>query len=86
MELKRLRLEREADRAAGEGGETNQAGGARVVFGGTRSPDLPHFVDGKDNLDSYLLHFERCATAANWPQTNWATQLSTLLGGIALNV
>ena len=51
MKLERLSLKREADRSAGEGGEANQAGGARVVFGGTRSPDLPHFVDGKDDLD-----------------------------------
>ena len=86
MELERLRLEREADRSAGEGGEPNQAGGARVVFGGTRSSDLPHFVDGKDDLDSYLLRFEKYATVANWPQTNWATQLSALLGRTALDV
>ena len=80
MELERLRLEREANRSAGEGGEANQAGGVRA-FGGVKSLDLPHFVDGKDDLDSYLLRFERYATVANWPQTNWATQLSALLRG-----
>ena len=82
MELERLRLEREADRSAGE---ANQAGGVRA-FGGVKSLDLPHFVDGKDDLDSYLLRFERYATVANWPQTNWATQLSALLRGEALGV
>ena len=86
MELERLRLERDADRYAGEGREANKTGGARVLFGGTRSPDLPHFVDRKDDLDSYLLRFERYATVANWPQANWATQLSALLGGKALDV
>ena len=85
MELERLRLEREANRSAGEGGEANQAGGVRA-FGGVNSLDLPHFVDGKDDLDSYLLRFERYATVANWPQTNWATQLSALLRGEALGV
>ena len=85
MELERLRLEREANRSAGEGGEANQAGGVRA-FGGVKSLDLPHFVDGKDDLDSYLLRFERYATVANWPQTNWATQLSALLRGEALGV
>ena len=65
MELERLRLEREANRSAGEGGEANQTGGVRVAFGGIRSPDLPHFVDGKDDLDSYLFRFERYATFAN---------------------
>ena len=73
MELERLRLERKPDRAAREGREANQARNARAAFGGIRSPDLPHFVDGKDDLDSYLLRFERYATVANWPQTNWAT-------------
>ena len=86
MELERLRLEREADHSSGEGGEANQAGGACVAFGGIKSPDLPHFVDGKDDLDSYLLCFERYATVANWPQTNWTTQLSALLSGKALGV
>ena len=67
IELERLRLEREANCSAGEGGEANQAGGARVAFGEKRFPNLPHFVDGKDDLDSYLLLFERYATVANWP-------------------
>ena len=52
----------------------------------TRSPELPHFVDGKDDLDSYLLRFETYSTVANWLQTNWATQLSALLSGKALDV
>ena len=81
-----MRLKPETDRSIGKGREENQEGGARVVFGGTRSPDLPHFIDGKDDLDSYLLRFERYATFANWPQANWATQLSALLGGKILDV
>ena len=58
MELERLRVEREANCAAGEGGEANQARSVRVTFEGIRSPDLPHFVDGKDDLDSYLLRLK----------------------------
>ena len=81
-----LRLEREADRSAGEEREANQARGVRIAFVEIRSPDLPHFLDGKDDLDSYLLRFERYSTVANWPQTNWATQFSALLGGKALDV
>ena len=86
IELESLRLEQGADRSAGEGGEANQPGGARVISEEIRSPDLPRFVDGKDDLDSYLLRFERYATVANWPQTKWANQLSVLLGGKALDV
>ena len=48
-----------------------------------RSPELPAFVDGKDDLDNYLLRFERYATFARWEKDSWATQLSPLLSGRA---
>ena len=32
----------------------------------TKAPVFPGFVDGKNNLDSYLLRFERYATVAGW--------------------
>ena len=85
-ESERLRVERGADRFAGGGRGANQAGSAPVVFGGIRSSDLPQFVDGRDNIDSYLIRFKRYATVANWPQVNWETYLSALLGGKALDV
>ena len=49
-------------------------------------PKLPSFADGKDNMDSYLKRFERFATNAKWPKEEWATNLSTLLQGKALDV
>ena len=49
-------------------------------------PKLPPFSDGKDNMDSYLKRFERFATNAKWPKEEWATNLSTLLQGTALDV
>ena len=36
----------------------------------TKAPVLPGFVDGEDNLDSYLLRFERYATVAGWRRSN----------------
>lgn len=48
--------------------------------------NLPPFSDGKDNMDSYLKRFERFAINANWPKEEWATNLSTLLQGKALDV
>ena len=33
-----------------------------------------------------MLRFERYVAIENWPQANWATQLSDLLGGKALDV
>ena len=46
------RLERQEDR--------------RHIAAGARAPELPSFVDGEDNLDSYLLRFVRYATVARW--------------------
>ena len=37
-------------------------------------------------MDSYLLRFERYATAQKWKKENWATSLSALLKGKALDV
>ena len=55
LKLERLRLKIETYRSNGEGGEANQAGDIYFVFGGARSPDLPHFIDGKDDPNTYLL-------------------------------
>ena len=52
----------------------------------TRYPDLPAFVESTDKVDSYLNRFERYATNAQWPRKGWATQLSALLTGEALEV
>lgn len=49
-------------------------------------PKLPNFVENKDNIDSYLKRFERFATNASWPVEEWATNLSALLEGKALEV
>ena len=51
-----------------------------------KTPKLPSFVDGKDDLDAYLQRFERFATTAKWEKTGWASKLSALLSGRALEV
>ena len=77
MELERLKLELEtkrletAARPAGIAEEVIRRS-ARIA----RSPELPAFVDGRDDLDNYLLRFERYATVAGWKKEAWATQLS----------
>ena len=43
-------------------------------------------MEGKDEMDSYLLRFERYATAQKWKKEDWATNLSALLKGKALDV
>ena len=49
-------------------------------------PKLPSFNEERDNMDSYLKRFERFATNAKWPKGEWATNLSSLLQGKALDV
>ena len=51
-----------------------------------KTPKLPSFVDGKDDLDAYLQRFERFATTAKWEKTGWASKLSALLSGRVLEV
>ena len=55
LELKGLRLERETD--CSKTGRVNQARDARIVFGGVRSPDLAHFVNGKNDFDHMCPNF-----------------------------
>ena len=51
-----------------------------------RGPKIPVFEEGKDEIDSYLRRFERYATAQKWRPDVWATHLSALLKGKALDV
>ena len=41
-----------------------------------KSPKLPSFLDEKDELDSYLLCFERYAENASWEKDTWDIKLS----------
>ena len=49
-------------------------------------PKLPSFSEGKDDMDSFLKQFERFAINAKWKKEEWATNLSVLLQGKALDV
>ena len=51
-----------------------------------KAPKIPAFNEGKDEMNSYLLRFERYATAQKWEPDTWATGLSALLQGKALDV
>ena len=43
---------------------------------------IPYF-DDKDDMDQYLLHFERVATMHGWVKNTWASRLVPLLQGAA---
>ena len=84
LEVEKLRLELEARRLSQSqsGEQLNQGSVENVV----KTPPLPSYVDGKDNLDEYLLRFERYASVAKWNRSTWATQLSPLLMGKAVEI
>ena len=51
-----------------------------------KMPKLPNFNDKQDSMDAYLKRFERFAGNVEWDRDNWATHLSALLQGKALDV
>ena len=75
MEAKRL--------SQSQNGEQLSQGSVRNI---ASTPLLPFFVDGKDNLDKYLLKFERYGAVAKWIRSTWATQLISLLTGKVVEV
>ena len=84
LKVEKLRLELEARRLSqSQNGEQSNQGLAENIV---RTPPLPSFVDGKDDLDENLLKFERYADVAKWNRSTWATQLSPLLTGKAVGV
>ena len=62
-------------------------GDMQVIAGDKiKSPKLPPFEERSDDIDSYLNRFKRHAEAHYWHKTIWATHLSALLKGHALDV
>ena len=51
-----------------------------------KGPKLPPFEEEKDDIDSYLRRFELYAASQKWSYDVWATHLSALLKGKALDV
>ena len=60
--------------------------GMHLLFVEELNSLTPHFVDGKDDLNSYLLQLEMYAIVANCLQADLEAQLSVLLVGKALNI
>ena len=95
-EREQERLEREQERLEGERKRAfeleklrlehkNQSNDAHQPVGSHR-PKIQPFVDGRDQIDAYLSRFERFARTQGWPEEEWATSLSVLLSGRALEV
>ena len=59
--------------------QAQQAHVQSTASSATTSPKLPSFIGEKDELDSYLLCFERHAENASLEKDTWAIKLSVLL-------
>ena len=81
IEMKRLELELLKSTNTNSTSTTSSA-----MAGKIKTPNLPSFIDYKDDLDSYLSRFERFAKSNNWDKDTWAVLLSALLTGRALDV
>ena len=79
-ELAMARLKAEENQAADNGERRNV--NAEIV----KPPKLPTFNPGVDKIDCYLERFERYAETSQWKPEAWATRLSALLIGEALEV
>ncbi|XP_046556737.1 uncharacterized protein LOC124265960 [Haliotis rubra] len=90
LELEKLKISIERDRLQLEAEKTKLGKGLKQEEekspGVPKMPKMPPFEDHRDNIDAYLQRFERIAKAQSWPETQWATYLSTLLKGKALEV
>ena len=65
----------------------NRSGQAERNIGSMGTvPKLPPFDEKIDDLDAYLYRFEGYASMQGWPKERWASNLSALLNGNALQV
>ena len=76
LALKELELKTQQDQAS-----TSLAATPPPRDKDAKSPKLSSFIDEKDELDTYLLRFERYAENASWEKNTWAIKLSALLTG-----
>ena len=58
----------------------------QISYSVAKTPKIPAFDESWDEMDSYLLRFERYDTPQRWKRDHWATNLSALFKGKALGV
>ncbi|GFO19302.1 hypothetical protein PoB_004580700 [Plakobranchus ocellatus] len=76
LELRRLELEAETKRIELGSKHHTDGAGPRPNYA-TQRPKIPSLNDSSQ-VDLYLERFERHATAFGWPETEWASCLSSL--------
>ena len=86
MEMEKLKIEVEVELKKIEAETTSHPWGPKEKSSNPRSPKLPYFDDHTDKMDSYLTRFESYALSNKWDPSMWASYLSALLKGRALEV
>ena len=82
--LKKIEAEVELKKIKAE--TTSHPWGPKEKSSNPRSPKLPYFDEHTDKMDSYLTRFESYALSNKWDPSMWASYLSALLKGRALEV
>ena len=82
--LKKIEAEVELKKIEAE--TTSHPWGPKEKSSNPRSPKLPYFDEHTDKMDSYLTRFESYALSNKWYPSMWASYLSALLKGRALEV
>ena len=82
--LKKIEAEVELKKIEAE--TTSHPWGPKEKSSNPRSPRLPYFDEHTDKMDSYLTRFESFALSNKWDPSMWASYLSALLKGRALEV
>ena len=82
--LKKIEAEVELKKIQAE--TTSHPWGPKEKSSNPRSPKLPYFDEHTDKMDSYLTRFESYALSNKWDPSMWASYLTALLKGRALEV
>ena len=82
--LKKIEAEVELKKIEAE--TTSHPWGPKEKSSNPRSPKLPYYDEHTDKMDSYLTRFESYALSNKWDPSMWASYLSALLKGRALEV
>ena len=86
LEKFKLEAEREIAMKKLELESLSHSGGPKSTESNARFPKLPYFDEKTDQMDSYLTRFESYALSNKWDPSMWASYLSALLKGRALEV
>ncbi|GFR73153.1 hypothetical protein ElyMa_002131200, partial [Elysia marginata] len=83
LELEKMRLETEMKMLQAKiqaGIVKDETVGNTSIFSdaSAKHPKLPHFQDGKDDLDIWLTRFERFAESKSWSRDKWSSSLRAL--------